>query len=178
MIRTISVCAAFLLSTTILNDASAERRVSRQITKRSLEQVCPSSKIRTIGSVFFYKNNKPIRDTSRPGAPVIGNNPVMTLAGQPGRGPRLFRGRATLYTSTGTAITSMTPYPCKGDHCSGRVVSSMGTSTARRAIVRATGKATGYIKIDQGVCVVIPDVGRCYGAGVNLGRPLCDRTVG
>lgn len=158
-------------------DALAARRPSRVDAKAGLAKVCPAKKIQQIGANYFYKNNKPIRDTSRPGAPVIGNNPVMTLAGQVGRGPRLFRGSAGLYATDGTFITSLVPYPCAFDHCTGRVVSSLQSGTARRALIKASKKPAGYIKIDSGVCVYVPDVGRCYGAGVNLGRPLCDRTV-
>jgi hypothetical protein len=170
--------AAILCVSAFSGEALAERRVSRAVARAGLESVCPAAKTRAIGSQFFYKNNKPIRDTSRPGAPVVGNNPVMTLAGQVGSGVRLFRGSGKLYASNGTFITSLTPYACAADHCTGRVVSSMATGTARRAVIKASRKAVGYIKIDGGVCVMVPDVGRCYGAGVNMGRPLCDRTVG
>lgn len=151
---------------------------SRQVNKREIAKVCPKGKVRQIGSSFFYKNNKPIRDTSRPGAPVVGNNPVMTLAGQVGSGQRIFRGPAKLYAANGTLITTMIPYPCASDHCTGRVVSSLNAGTARQAAVKAARSPSGYIKVDGGICVFIPDLGRCFGRGVNMGRPLCDRTLG
>ena len=145
--------------------------------KAELEKVCPEAKRRQIGSEFFYKNNKPIRASSAVDAPVIGNNPVMTLAGQPGKGRGLFGGRGYLYATDGTLITSLTPYSCRADHCGGRVVSSMQTATARRAAIKANKSPAGYIKVAGNVCVYIPDIGACYGNGVNKSRPLCDRTL-
>jgi hypothetical protein len=170
------LCAVAVMLTVVLPQSSFAQ--SRQINKREISKVCPKGKIRQIGTSFFYKNNKPIRDTSRPGAPVVGNNPVMTLAGQVGSGQRIFRGPAKLYAANGTLITSLTPYSCKSDHCTGRVVSTLNAGTARQAAVRAARSPSGYIKVDGGICVFIPDLGRCFGRGVNMGRPLCDRTLG
>lgn len=166
-----------VLIATIAGDALAERRTSRAAAKANLQKVCPAKKIQQINPNYFYKNNKPIRDTNRPDAPVVGSNPVMTLAGQVGRGPRLFTGGAKLFSTNGKLIAGLVPYPCAADHCTGRVVSSMHAGIARRAALKASRKPGGYIKIDSGVCVHIPDVGRCFGAGVNMGRPLCDRTL-
>ncbi len=168
------ICVLFFTSA---GAVLADKRMSRAEKKAALADVCPASKITQIGSTFFYKNNKPIRASSAINAPVIGNNPVITLAGQPGKGRGLFGGRGVLLASDGTPITSLTPYPCRADHCGGRVVSSMPTGTARRAAIKATRSPSGYVKIGGGLCVYIPDIGRGYGLGVNFGRPLCDRTV-
>ena len=160
----------------ISQSAVAERQTRASVARSNIESICPSSSVRQIGAEFFYKNNKPIRKSSAINAPVIGQNPVITLAGQPGRGPRIFRSSGALYAVNGTRLATLTPYACRADHCTGRIVSSASTSTLRRAAVRASKSAAGYIKVG-GVCVYIPDIGRCYGNGVNTGRPLCDRTV-
>jgi hypothetical protein len=159
-----------------LNSASAERRTRPSVARASLNDVCPASIREEIGSKYFYKNNKPIRASSAINAPVIGQNPVITLAGQPGRGPRIFRRSGVLYSINGVRLATLTPYPCRPDHCSGRVVSSASTSTLRRAAIRASGSPAGRIVVG-GRCVNIPDIGGCFGAGVNMGRPLCDRIV-
>ena len=175
MLRNITVLGC-LLAFGFGFDVEAEPKKSRAKAQATLDQVCPAAKRTVVGSRFFYKNNKPIRDTSRPGDPVVGNNPVLTLAGQPGSGPRLFRGTARIYAKDGTAIGSAVPYSCRADHCSGRVVGGHSGST-RRAAIKAAGSPSGYIKIDSGVCVFIKDFGRCEGGGVSFNRPLCDRTV-
>ena len=164
------------LLVTAPDSASGERRTRPSVAKASLNEICPPSVRETIGSKFFYKNNKPIRASSAINAPVIGQNPVITLAGQPGRGPRIFRRAGVLYSTNGVRLSTLTPYPCRSDHCSGRVVSSASTASLRRAASRASGNPSGWIKVG-GRCIAIPDIGRCYGAGVNMGRPLCDRTV-
>lgn len=169
------LCAALIAFATS-GDVLAERK-NRQEAKKDLAAVCPQNKIQQIGSTFFWKNNKPIRASSAINAPVIGNNPVMTLAGQPGRGRGLFGSKAVLLASDGTPLASMVPYPCRSDHCGGRVVSSLRTGSARRAALKATSSPSGYVKLSGGVCVFIPDIGRCYGAHVDMTRPLCDRTV-
>lgn len=158
-----------------VDSAMAERTSRASVAKRNISAVCPASSIRQIGSSFFYKNNKPIRASSAKTAPVIGQNPVMTLAGQPG-GPRIFGGAGVLFASNGTRITTMTPYSCYADHCSGRVVSSLTAGAARATAIRVSGKPSGYVKVG-GACIFVPDLGRCFGAGVNMGRPLCDRTL-
>lgn len=158
-----------------IDNAAAERRTRPSVAKASLAEVCPASIRREIGSAFFYKNNKPIRAGSAIAAPVIGQNPVITLAGQPG-GPRIFGGAGALFATNGTRLASLTPYPCRADHCSGRVVSSTQTGPLRRAAIRASGSPAGWIKVG-GICVAIPDIGKCFGNGVNMGRPLCDRIV-
>jgi len=171
-----SVKALFVVASLcmLVGPASAERSSRNSVARSGLSSVCPASKIRQIGNLFFYKNNKPIRQGTN--GPVIGNNPVITLAGQPGRGPRIFGGSGYLHATNGTRLATLTPYPCKADHCTGRVVSSAGTASLRQAAVRASRSAAGYVKVG-GICVFIPDIGRCYGQGVNTSRPLCDRTV-
>jgi hypothetical protein len=159
-----------------VDDAAAERRTRPSVARASLAEVCPPSSRRDIGSDFFYKNNKPIRASSALNAPVIGQNPVITLAGQKGRGPRIFRSAGTLFATNGTRLATLTPYPCRADHCTGRVVSSIQTGPLRRAAIRASGSPAGWIKVG-GICVAIPDIGKCFGNGVNMGRPLCDRIV-
>ena len=174
MFKSIAIAVA-AVAVFITSTASAERVVRTSVSRRNISAVCPASKVRQIGSQFFYKNNKPIRAGSAINAPVIGQNPVATLAGQPG-GPRIFGGAGIMFASNGTRLATMTPYPCRADHCSGRVVSSTQVGLLRRAAIRASGKASGYVKVG-GICVFIPDIGRCFGAGVNMGRPLCNRTV-
>jgi hypothetical protein len=164
------------LLVTGLDVVSAERRTRPSVAKASLNEVCPSSIREDIGSNYFYKNNKPIRAGSAINAPVIGQNPVITLAGQAGRGPRIFKKSGILYSTNGVQLAILKPFPCRADHCTGRVVSSTQTAVLRRAAVRASGSAAGWIKVG-GRCVAIPDIGGCYGAGVNKGRPLCDRIV-
>lgn len=154
--------------------ALAERTVRNSSIHSGIRSVCAPSQIRQIGRDFFYKNNKPIRGGPR--LDVIGQNPVITLAGQPFRGPRIFRGPGTLHAINGTRLATLAPYPCKSDHCTGRVVSSTNTAILRRAAIRAAKSEAGYIKVG-GVCVYIPDIGRCFGDRVNMGRPLCDRTL-
>jgi hypothetical protein len=172
------VVALLLVSLFVITPdlSSAERRTRPSIAKASLDEVCPPSIREDIGSNYFYKNNKPIRASSAINAPVIGQNPVITLAGQPGRGPRIFRRSGILYATNGVRLASLTPYPCRADHCTGRVVSSTQTGILRRRAIRASRSPAGWIKVG-GRCVAIPDIGRCYGNGVNMGRPLCDRTV-
>jgi hypothetical protein len=143
--------------------------------KSSIAGVCPSNKIEQIGTKFFYKNNKPIRAGSALAAPVIGQNNVITLAGQPG-GPRIFGGSGVLYSTNGKKLANLTPYPCRGDHCSGRVVSSAGTTALRQAAQRASGSPAGYIKVG-GICVFIPHLGKCFGGGVDMSRPSCNKTL-
>jgi hypothetical protein len=163
--------------TLIANVSFAERTMRNSVVRRSIGAVCPAGSIDQIGSKYFYKNNKPIRAGSFLTAPVIGQNPVITLAGQKGgKGPRIFNRPGVLYSSNGVRITSLAPFPCRPDHCSGRVVSSMQTGIARRAAIRASGSPSGYIAVG-GRCVFIPDIGRCFGFGVNMTRPLCNRTV-
>lgn len=174
--RLLSVLLLGVCTLAVSESAFAERHKRVAPANSSISTICPSSITRQIGADFFYKNNKPIRASSAINAPVIGQNPVITLGGQPGRGPRIFGGSGALYATNGSRLASLTPNPCRADHCSGRVVSSTQTSVLRRAAVRASGSAAGYIKVG-GVCVFIPDIGRCYGNGVNMGRPLCDRTV-
>jgi hypothetical protein len=164
------------LLVTAPDSASAERRTRPSVAKATLNDICPSSIREDIGSKYFYKNNKPIRASSAINAPVIGQNPVITLAGQAGRGPRIFGNAGVLYSTNGVRLATLTPYPCRADHCTGRVVSSTSTAVLRRAAIRASRSPAGWIKVG-GRCVAIPDIGRCYGAGVNMGRPLCDRTV-
>jgi hypothetical protein len=174
--RVLGLCLALGSLCFLVAPASADRQTRSSVARSGINSVCPASIRKEIGSEFFYKNNKPIRASSAINAPVVGQNPVITLAGQPGRGPRIFGNSGALYANNGTRLATLTPYACRADHCSGRVVSSASTSTLRRAAVRASGSASGYVKVG-GVCVFIPDIGRCYGAGVNMGRPLCDRTV-
>ena len=127
--------------------------------KSPLAKVCP--KIREIGSDVFWKNNKPIRASSAFAAPVIGYNKVMTFAYQKGsRGP--LASVATLYDSLGKSITQFKAFPCRPDHCGGRVVSSMLTATARRTAISRTKKPTGYLKISSSLCVKIKDLGLCH----------------
>ena len=162
----------------LLNDAAAAtQKTSRKVARAALDQVCPTAKRRQIGAEFFWKNNKPIRANSAINAPVIGQQQVMTLAGQPGRGKGLFGKGGTLYAVNGSSIANMTPSPCRADHCGGRVVSSMQTATARRKAVSLTRNPAGWVKLTGGVCVYIPDIGACFGNGVNKSRPLCDRTL-
>ncbi len=175
MKKAITLMAVVLVGAS-LDSASAERRTRPSVAKATLNEICPVSIREDIGTKYFYKNNKPIRASSAINAPVIGQNPVITLAGQPGRGPRIFGNSGVLYSTNGVRISTLTPYPCRADHCTGRVVSSAQTAVLRRAAVRASGSAAGWIKVG-GRCVAIPDIGRCYGSNVNMGRPLCDRTV-
>ena len=158
----------------VSGETSAERNTRSSVAKRALAAVCPAKSVRQIGSSFFYKNNKPIRAGSYLTAPVIGQNPVITLAGNPG-GPRIFGGSGAAYATNGTRLATLTPYSCRADHCSGRVVSSASTSGIRRAAVNASRSASGYIKV-SGICVFIPDFGACYGK-VDKTRPLCNRIV-
>jgi hypothetical protein len=127
-----------------------------------------------IGSSFLYKNNKPIRTGSFLTAPVIGHNPVIALAGNPG-GPRIFGNSGVLFASNGTRLATLTPYPCRTDHCSGRVVSSASTSSLVQAAKRASGSSVGYVKV-AGICVRIPHIGSCFGK-VDKTRPLCNRVI-
>ena len=169
----------FLLVGLVLSAADgafAERRTRASVAKATLDEICPASIRDVIGTQYFYKNNKPVRASSAINAPVVGQNPVITLAGQPGRGPRIFRNAGALYSTNGVRLATLIPYACRADHCSGRVVSSTQTGVLRRAAIRASGNPAGWIKVG-GRCVAIPDIGRCYGNGVNTGRPLCDRTV-
>jgi hypothetical protein len=177
MKKIINILFVSALALTFASEAGAARLKTRKKAKSDLEAVCPTAKRRQIGTDFFYKNNKPIRASSAINAPVIGNNPVMTLAAQAGKGRGLFGGRGYLYATDGTLITSMTPYPCRSDHCGGRIVSSMQAATARRAAIKANKSPAGYIKIAGNVCVYIPDLGACFGGGVDKSRPLCDRTL-
>lgn len=143
--------------------------------KASLAEVCPE--IQAFNpSKHFYKNNKPIRASSAFAAPVIGYNRVMTFGYNPGQhGP--LPNKATMYAKDGTTLTRMTEYPCRTDHCGGRVVSSSLTAAARRAAIRAARSPTGYVKLSKSVCVEIEDIGKCYGNEVNKNRGPCAGTV-
>lgn len=122
---------------------------------------CPA--IRQVGGDMFYKNNKPIRASSAFAAPVIGYNRVMTFAYGAGRkGP--LGGSAKMYDKDGGLIASMRGYPCRPDHCGGRVVSSLATSSARRKAVSATKSPEGFITLSSKLCIRIPDIGACYNA--------------
>lgn len=151
------------------------KRQSRAEKAADLAQVCPPGIIQQIGKKFFYKNNKPIRAGSAINAPVIGQNNVITLAGQPG-GPRIFRSAGTLYAINGEKIARLAPYPCRSDHCSGRVVSSQSTTALRKKAERLANSPAGYVKVG-GVCIFIPHLGKCFGAHVNKSRPNCNKTL-
>ena len=140
----------------------------------ALEEVCPTI-VEFNPAQMFYKNNKPRRANSAINAPVVGFFKQMTLAYNAGRRGPLGK---KMYDSEGGVLSSMRSYPCRSDHCGGRVVSSVQTDVARRAAVARTGSPKGYVGIGGNRCVEIPDIGRCYGNEVNKGRPLCNQLVG
>lgn len=156
-------------------DAQAVTRRARAIkASPGLAAVCP--KIQSLNpSAMFWKNNKPHRASSAINAPVIGYFKQMTLAYNAGKHGGL---GTVLYDSKGGRITSMVPYSCRADHCGGRVVSTMQTDAARRLAISRTKSPRGYISVGRGVCVEIPDIGRCYGTVVDKSRALCNTTVG
>ena len=158
-----------------VSEASAERASRKVKDEKALAKHCPT--IRDFNPrVEFWKNNKPIRAGSYLTAPVIGQNPVMTYGLNAGQRGALGR-TAVLYAGNGKAITTLVAYPCRSDHCGGRVVSSLKTFTARRKAVKEGGGPTGYLKVSKKLCIKIDDLGRCFGNEVDKGRPLCDRVV-
>ena len=164
---------AVLVSLVLASQVNAESMRAKM--KDSLAEVCPEIQAFS-PSKHFYKNNKPIRASSAFAAPVIGYNKVMTFGYNPGQhGP--LPNNATMYAKDGTKLTRMAEYPCRTDHCGGRVVSSFLTATARRAAIRATRSPTGYVKLSKSICVEIEDIGKCYGNEVNKSRGPCAGTV-
>lgn len=153
------------------------RRAKVPRVSQALADQCP--KIQTLNpSQMFWKNNKPLRASSAINAPVIGYYKQMTLANNAGVRNPYFRSSATLLDKNGGVLTRMTPYPCRSDHCGGRVVSAAQTDVTRRIAVRRTGSPAGYVKVSRQVCIKIDDIGRCYGNAVDKGRPLCNQVVG
>lgn len=161
-----------------VTDAHAiTRRARAPKVPASLAAVCP--KIQTFNPrQMFWKNNKPQRASSAINAPIIGYYKQMTLGNNVGFRSPVGSSTATLYDSKGNSITRMIPYPCRSDHCGGRVVSQTATDTARRAAIAKTHSPTGYVKITRNTCVKIDDIGRCFGNEVDKGRPLCNQVVG
>lgn len=151
--------AALLL---VLGSTAFADRAKKPNAPSTLANVCP--KIREVGSDLFWKNNKPIRASSAFAAPVIGYNKVMTLAYI--RGSQISGKSFVLYARNGHPLASFTPYPCRPDHCAGRVVSSTLTATARRAAIAASGSPEGYLRINPKLCIHLRDIGSCYNAQV------------
>lgn len=153
------------------------RRAKAVKASAGLAAVCP--KIQTFDPArMFWKNNKPHRASSAITAPIIGYYKQMTLGDNAGFNSGIGAGSRRLYDSLGNTLTLMTPYPCRTDHCGGRVVSMSQTDTTRRTAVSRTRSATGYVSIGRGTCIKIDDIGRCYGNEVDKGRPLCNSVVG
>lgn len=177
-LRLLAVAAIVVSSTFFTVDAEAiTRRAKPPKVAASLAEVCP--KIQTLNpSQMFWKNNKPLRASSAINAPVIGYYKQMTLANNAGTRNSYFRSSATLFDSQGGVLTRMTPYPCRSDHCGGRVVSAAQTDTTRRTAVARTRSPIGYVKVSRNLCIKIDDIGRCYGNEVDKGRPLCNQVVG
>ena len=144
--------------------------------RKTLAEVCPQI-VAFNPSKQFYKNNKPIRASSAFNAPVIGYNRVMTFAYNAGQRGPLPSGSTSMFAKDGTRLSGMVAYPCRADHCGGRVVSSVQTASARRAAIRATRSPTGYVKLSSKICVEIEDIGKCYGNEVNKSRGPCAGTV-
>lgn len=169
---------ACLLVLAFATDVFALRATPRKKAsekKKALAEVCPKI-INLNPKTSFWKNNKPIRACSRIDCPVIGQNPVMTFSYNPGHSGPLSN-PSKLYASDGTKLATMVAFPCRSDHCGGRVVSSTLTAGARRKAVKSSKSPSGYVKLSRTLCVKVDDIGRCYGTEVNMGRPLCDRTL-
>ena len=143
--------------------AEARERAPRARVNPKLRKVCPT--IREPGAWMFYKNNKPIRSSSKFDAPVIGFNRVMTFAYQKGySGP--LPGVSNMFAANGEKITTLSFWSCRSDHCGGRVVSSMLTSHARRRAIQLSGKPEGYVQLSNKSCAKIFDIGQCINAKV------------
>ena len=156
--------------------AEARTRLPRASKSTKLSDVC--KKIVNIDErKQFYKNNKPMRASSAINAPVIGYFRQMTLANNAGVRSSIGAFSTKMYDRKGNTLSNMTPYPCRSDHCGGRVVSVTQTHIARRAAMSRTNSPVGYVKISSTTCMKIPDIGRCYGVEVNKTRPLCNQTV-
>ena len=169
--------ALLLLVGTGLGAGSQVRAESmRAKMRKTLAEVCPQI-MAFNPSKHFYKNNKPIRASSALMAPVIGYNKVMTFAYNAGQRGPLPSGSTSMFAKDGTRLSGMVAYPCRADHCGGRVVSSALTASARRAAIRATRSPMGYVKLSSKICVEIEDIGKCYGNEVNKNRGPCAGTV-
>lgn len=162
--------------TSVPTVAEARERNPRRID-RNLKKVCPSI-VDINESTTFYKNNKPLRSSSKFDAPVIGYFRQMTLANNKGVRSAIGSETVTMYDSKGGVLTRMTPYSCRPDHCGGRVVSVGQTDVTRRLAIKRTKSPAGFIQVSKTRCIKIADIGRCYGVAVNKTRALCDRVVG
>lgn len=177
--KNVRIALCCLALTTLLSVPNADarpRRPSPRGETLTISQRCPQ--VDEINERRqFWKNNKPLRAGPQIDAPVIGYFRQMTLAHNAGVNDYNLAAATTLYDRKGNVLSAMIPYACRSDHCGGRVVSTVQTGTARIAAIRRTNKPVGYVKVSKRRCIKIPDIGRCYGVEVDLGRPLCNQTV-
>lgn len=177
LISFVLVGAIFAL---VVSDASARPASTRPAKAKvdtALKALCPKI-VDLDPAKQFWKNNKPKRASSAINAPVIGYFEQMTLGNNAGvSGNGIGDSAATLYDSKAKYLSAMAPYPCRSDHCGGRVVSTASTRTSRRAAMSRTGSPVGYVKVGK-TCYKILDIGKCYGNEVDKTRPLCNQIVG
>ena len=177
--RTLRIVTALVVAVAVATqvlEAGAITRRTRTVPRASAGLTAVCSKIQTFNpALMFYKNNKPRRAGSAITAPIIGYYKQMTLGYNAGkRGPL----GSAMYDSQGSRLTTMVSYPCRSDHCGGRIVSAAQTDVTRRVAIKNTRSPAGYVSLGRGVCVEIPDIGRCYGNEVDKTRPLCNQVVG
>jgi len=159
-------------------DVSAATRSARRVRgKGGLSAICTN--IQDFNPrQMFWKNNKPHRASSAINSPVIGYFKQMTLGNNVGFRSSVGSKAVELLDSKGGHLTTMIPYPCRSDHCGGRVVGSGQTDITRRLAISRTRSPVGYVALGKGLCIKIQDIGRCYGNEVSMNRPLCNQTVG
>lgn len=116
---------------------------------------------------FIYKQSAPLRSGGI-NTPIVGYRVEPTLIMNRNFG----RGGVAVYSSNGTKIGSC-PWADAHGHSGGRARCTMNTRSLRSAAVRAGGRPTAFIRTSSGVCVQVPDLGRCYGSV----KGLCNRII-
>ena len=125
-----------------------------------------SSVITLPNGSFIYKNSAPLR-SGGVGTPLVGYRVEPSLI----MNRRLGTGTTEIFSTKGVKIGSC-PWASAHDAAGGRARCTMNTRSLRSAATRSGGKPSAYFKVGS-TCVLVPDVGRCYGSV----KGLCNRVI-
>lgn len=117
---------------------------------------------------YIYKNSAPLR-SGGVGTPLVGYRKEPTLIMLRNTSNRK---TTIIYAANGTRIGSC-PWASAHDTFGGRFRCVMSTASLRKKAQKVAESTTVYFRLKPGVCVEVPDAGRCYGSV----KGLCNQLI-